>query len=203
MGKNSILERGAVHAGQVIMQAGEPYKHAHIIQSGEVTAKIREDGKDLICATYGPGTIIGERCLMSDDPMIMTLEAKTDTTLITVTRQDFEKKLAKTENTVRSVLKHMNGKLQKAEACAIAEARRKAIIDGEALEIVRHLTRNLSADKQAEYEAAMMPHFNELVLVLREVQERHRHQAQQKYLEQVQAKAKLDEAAAAEEQLIN
>src|SRR5690606_5508372 len=68
---------------------------------GKIAAFVMRDGERVEVARHGPGTIIGEVCLALDDPIQMSFEALVDTTVVTITRQDFEKKLTRVDQTIK------------------------------------------------------------------------------------------------------
>ena len=184
---NKVLERTVFHAGQILIHAGFPHPCAYIVQTGEILAYILHNGKKLEVDRYGPGMLIAESCLMSEDPLTVNYEAITDSTLVSITHQDFQKNLLKADMAVKNVIRHMASKLKRLTAEAITRAEKESHVDEEAFQIVQHLVRNLSLEKKRDYEDAMLPLFNELVLVLRDVQERHRHEEQRQALTRKQA----------------
>jgi CRP-like cAMP-binding protein len=184
---SKILERSVFHAGQVFILAGSKHSNAYIVQSGEVIGFVSHNSKKLEVSRFGPGSLIAETSLLVEEPMTVSYEAVVDTTVVMISAQDFQKSLLKADPLTKTVLKHIAGKFQKITADAIAEAQKNAVIDEEAYKIVQHLIRNLNTEKKSDYEEAMLPHFNELMRVLRSVQERHRHEQQRKTLEKKQS----------------
>lgn len=195
MAQQSILERTVVHAGQILIHAGMPQSNAYLIQSGEIIAYVNHNNKRLEIGRFGPGTMIGEASLMTEETSSASYEAAVDTTVIAISSHDFQKTLTKADPLVKNVFKHMVHKLKKMEASSIAAAEKNANVDEEAYQIVQYLIRNLDDTRRMDYEQAMLPHFNDLVLVLRSVQEKHRHEIQRKGLEKLQASLGDDEAA--------
>ncbi len=211
MAKGSeILERKVFHKGQVFIKAGRENNRAYVIQKGAVRAFItdidEEEGnpdsenddtgqkedeekevQKLEVAHYGPGTIIGEVCLMLDQPINMSFEALTDTTVVTITRQDFEKKLRKADKTIKNILDHAMNKLSAQDEEAILKARKKGEIDEDAYKIVRGMTANLPLDKQRLYEKGLLPHVNSLIKTIKELKEKERHEKQKKYAKEKSA----------------
>lgn len=193
MKKQTVLERSVVHAGEILIPAGEPHASAYIIQSGEIACMASVKGKKVEIGRFGPGHVVGECFLFSDEPRPFIYEAIVDTSVVVITRHDFTKSTKKIENTIQNVLKLMAAKIKKFEDMASMNAERTHDFDQEAMDIVQHLVRNLSDDKKVDYEDAMLPHFNRLVLVLRSVQERHRHEEQKRNVENLQARLRGDE----------
>lgn len=190
--KNSILERSVVHAGEVLIPAGASHTNAYLIQSGEMVCNTLLNGKKLEVTRYGAGSIIGECFLFSESPRALSYEAAVDTSVVVITRQDFEKKIKKLDSTTQNVMKLMAAKIRKFEDSAALNAEKTHDFDEEAMNIVQHLFRNLSDERKPDYEDAMLPHFNRLVRVLRSVQERHRHEDQRRNVEKLRAKLRGD-----------
>jgi CRP-like cAMP-binding protein len=100
-----VFDRSVIPANKVFIKANEENSRAYVIQTGQVRSYIIDENDEKIeIARYGEGTIIGEVCLVIDDPIPMYYEAVESSTVITITRQDFEKKFAKADNVIQSRL---------------------------------------------------------------------------------------------------
>ena len=87
-----VLERSCLPEGKIFIREGEENTRAYVIQTGEVSAFFTsEDGRKIEVDRYGPGTIIGEECLVVDTPAKLSYEVVETSTVITLTRQDFQK----------------------------------------------------------------------------------------------------------------
>ena len=158
-----VLERKVIHAGKAFIKAGEEHSRAYMIQNGEISAYIMEGDIKVEVMRYGPGRIIGETCLMVDEPMSMNYEAMVDTTVVTITRQDFQKKIQRLDKNVATILNHVMNKLNYQDASALEKAKEKAKIDPDAFRLVNALTNGLPAHKKYSYEIAIMPHVNAML----------------------------------------
>lgn len=170
-----VLERKVIHAGKVFIKAGEENNRAYVIQSGRVIAYVERDGERIEVAQHGPGTIIGEVCLALDDPIQMSFEAMVDTTVVTITRQDFERKLNRVDNTIKKIFSQVIKKLHAQDSTAISEAGEKAKLDDDAVKIVQALLANLPPDKKFQYEKAILPHLNGLIKEIKNLKTAKRH----------------------------
>lgn len=187
-----VLERKVIHAGKVFIKAGEENNRAYLIQQGKVSAFVMRDGQRIEVAEHGPGTIIGEVCLALDNPIKMSFEALVDTTVVAITRQDFEKKLTKVDKTVRNIFSEVLKKLYAQDDTAIAIAGEKARIDDDALKLVQGLLANLPPDKKFQYEKAILPHLNGLIKEIKNLKGVKRRQEQAAVVEQKVAKIRQD-----------
>ena len=99
-----VLERKACQAGDTIFREGDSADQAFIVQEGEVAIVKSAGGKANVLGIIGKGGIFGEMGLIDDRPRMATARAKTAVTLIVVSRQMFDEKLAKTDPFVRGLL---------------------------------------------------------------------------------------------------
>lgn len=158
-----VLERKVIHAGKPFIKAGEEHARAYMIQNGEVLAYVMDGDMKVEIARYGAGRIIGETCLMIDEPMVMNYEAVVDSTVVTITRQDFQKKIQRVDKNVATILSQVMNKLNYQDANALEKAREKAKIDPDAFKIVNALLNGQPQHKKYSYEKAILPHVNAMI----------------------------------------
>lgn len=158
-----VLERKVIHAGDVFIKEGQEHARAYLIQTGLIRAFIMENDKKVIVAEYEPGRIIGETCLMVDEPMNMNFEAVEDSVVVTITRQDFQNKIRRINKDIMKILEHVMNKLNYQEMTAIDDAKRKNKVDPDALKMVAALTTGLPEEKKFQYEQAILPHVNAMI----------------------------------------
>ncbi len=182
-----VLERKVINPGKAFIKAGEENSRAYIIQNGMVRSFIMLDDEKTEVARYGPGTIIGEACLVLDELIDMNYEALVDTTVVTLTRQDFEKKLTRCDSTVRTILGHLMEKLSALDSTAIGKAKEKADINEKAFQLTRAIVNGFAEEKQRRYEQAILPHMNGLI----------------KAIERIKAEERYERQAAATEEKVN
>ena len=167
-----VLERKVIHAGKVFIRAGEEHARAYMVQNGLIRSFIMDGEHKVEVMQYDSGRIIGEVCLMVDEPMAMSYEAVVDTTVITITRQDFQKKISRVDKDITNILNHVMNKLSYQDYAAIDKAKAKAKIDEDALKMVEGLTAGLSSDKKFQYEKAILPHVNSMIKAIKELKEK-------------------------------
>lgn len=179
-----VLERNVFHAGKMLITAGEPHTNAYIIQDGEVVSFMMDNAERIEVGRYGPGSIIGETNLLVDDKAELNFEAVVDTTVVTIVRQDFEKKLTKIDKTLMHIVQTLIKKLKKSEKEqkeAAIEAKR---IDAKAFEIVEHLLRDMGdKERKKRYRDIIQPHFNIMCRSLEELKKEERHAKQKDSLD--------------------
>lgn len=165
----AVLERQVIHAGKTFIRAGEEHARAYVVQNGLIRSYVMEGDQRIDVCEYEPGRIIGETCLMVDEPMNMTYEAVVDTTVITITRQDFQKKIARIDQDIATILDHVMNKLNYHDLNSIEKAKKRAEIDGDAFAMVDALTAGLEQEKKHLYENAILPHVNALIKAIKEI----------------------------------
>ncbi|HUC34039.1 MAG TPA: cyclic nucleotide-binding domain-containing protein [Ilumatobacteraceae bacterium] len=74
-----------LHAGNVVMQEGQPGRTALVILKGTLVA--RRNGRKV--RDLGPGEIVGELALIDDQPRSATVETVTDALVLEITGGQF------------------------------------------------------------------------------------------------------------------
>lgn len=166
---SSVLERTAIPAGKVFIKEGEENNRAYVIQNGEVSAFKQHADKKIEICRFGPGTIIGELNLMVDEPANLSYEAITAATVVTITRQDFQKRLLRVDKSVVTILEHTVEKIKYYENIELQKALNNTDIDETARFMLQNLLSGLSVDKRAKYEDALLPHINEVIRSVKEL----------------------------------
>ena len=167
-----VLERSCLPAGKVFIRAGEENARAYIIQNGEISAFTMEDDEKIEVERFGPGTMIGEQSLIIAEPAKLSYEALVATTVVVITRQDFEKRLIKAGKSVKAVVDHAVSKLAYYEDLEMKKALDRTEIDDSARTLVQGLLTGLSEDKKIKYEKAMLPHINGLIKEIKEIKKK-------------------------------
>jgi CRP-like cAMP-binding protein len=166
-----VLERSVLPAGKVFIKAGEENSRAYIVQAGKVLCFTMKGEEKVEVARFGPGAMIGETCLLLDDPIPLNYESLTSTTVVTITRQDFQKRMARIDKGVRNILDRAMQKLQDLEKEEMDKALRLYDVSPKTLEMVKAIVRAVPADLQGIYEAELLPHIDGLSRIMEEIKE--------------------------------
>lgn len=193
MAEGQILERVVVHAGKTFLRAGEARTDSFIIQEGEIVAFVVEKGERVEIERYGPGHIIAETNLLLDEQSRLNYEASINTTVVKITRQDFEKKIKKLDSTIFNVITHLVKKLRDQEKKWLDQAVQAKHNDFKAMEIVEHLLRDMSKERRNKYQEILLPHFNIMVKALEDLKREERTARQKKALDEKLAELKEEE----------
>lgn len=164
-----VLERSVIPAGKVFIKAGEENSRAYIIQTGMVFSFTELDGRKVEVERYGPGTIIGETCLMIDTPISLSYETIESSTVVTITRQDFQKRLTRIDKTVVKILNHAVEKIENYEKEHIDSAIRRSEIEEEANILVQNIlkSRQLTVADKEHYEKMILPAVNDMIKAIK------------------------------------
>ena len=166
-----VLERKVIHAGKIFIKAGEEHARAYLVQNGLIQSFVMDGNEKIIVAEYAAGRIIGESCLMVDEPMTMSYEAVEDTTVVTITRQEFQKKISKVDKEISTILDYVMNKLNYQDLTAIDKAKKRAEIDSDAFKMTAALIAGMEDHKKFQYERAILPHVNQIVKAIKELKE--------------------------------
>lgn len=109
---DSILQRQTFQAGDRIFKEGEEGNMAYIVQSGEIEIYREIDGVETILGKVGQGGIFGEMALVDAKPRMAGARASKGSTIIVVTREMFEQKLAKSDPFIRGLLNILVGNIR-------------------------------------------------------------------------------------------
>ncbi len=175
----NVLERSVLQAGKVFIHADEDNSRAYVVQTGEVRSFIMHEGKKIEVARYGPGTIIGELGLMLDDPSALNYEALESSTVVTITRQDFQKRLARADKSITTILEHAVKKIRAFDQEQTAFALETSQMDETATLLVQGLLNGLSDEKKALYEDAIAPHLHAMMKDLKRAKKKSKAPIQQ------------------------
>ena len=99
-----ILERIFVPEGTKIIKEGDDGNCAYILQSGSAVVYTENNGEQIILSNLVMGDIFGEMALIFDAPRTATVETKEGCNLIIINRETLNRKLVKTDATVRAIV---------------------------------------------------------------------------------------------------
>ncbi|SOD94063.1 cyclic nucleotide-binding domain-containing protein [Caenispirillum bisanense] len=102
--KQRVIERKVFYAGQYVFREGEEGNLAYLVQEGRVEIIKRTATGDKLLGDVSRGGIFGEMALIDNQPRMASALAAEQTTLIIVTREQFEKKLRDADPFIRGLL---------------------------------------------------------------------------------------------------
>ena len=165
----SILERSVIQKGKIFIKAGEEISRAYVIQNGEAVAFTIDDGRRVEVSHFGPGAILGEMGLVNDEPSALSYEALTICTVVTVTRQEFQKRLARADKNIATIMGHAVDKVRFYENIETIKALKAATIDEKAYQLMNKLLQSVPNDRKMAYEDALLSPLNSLIKAIKEL----------------------------------
>ncbi len=164
-----VLERSCLQAGKIFIKEGEENARAYMVQVGEVLAFTMDGDRKIEIERLGPGSIVGERHLAMDEPATISYEAIVPTTVIVITRQEFQKILSKVDKSIKTVLDHALEKIKYYERLSMSKAVKNSQIDDTAHLLVQNLLADVPDSRKRQYEDAILPHVNGMIMAIKNI----------------------------------
>ncbi len=168
---SDVLERCCLPAGKVFIKEGEENSRAYMIQVGEVSAFIMDGDRKVEIERLEPGAIIGERFLVADEVATISYEAIVPTTVVIITRQEFQKLLTKVDKNIKTVFDYAIEKIRYYERLLTKKAVKKTQIDEKAYSLVQNFLIGIPDNKKKQYEDAILPHVNNIIKAIKDIKE--------------------------------
>jgi CRP-like cAMP-binding protein len=88
-----FFEQKTVAAGEKLWAENDPSDYSAIIVSGRVELKKNTafKGNRIVVGTYTRGAIVGELCILDNNPRAVTAEASEDVSLLQISKTNFDK----------------------------------------------------------------------------------------------------------------
>lgn len=112
--KETIYDRRTFVKGETIIKEGDDQAQAYLIQSGRVGVYTEKLGSKIELAILGVGEIVGEMALITDEVRSASVEALEDSTLIMISRNEFEDRIASSDRAIRAVVKMLSARVSDA-----------------------------------------------------------------------------------------
>jgi CRP-like cAMP-binding protein len=139
----SRLERSEVPAGTTIISQDEFGEECYLLQSGRVEVLARGvSGGENHLATVGPGSLLGEAALLTDEPRNATVKALEPCTLLALRRADLLESIGEDRQTGQRVLElvHLHDRPRRVSGM---EAHHRTTILGESITTLRDPRRDV------------------------------------------------------------
>lgn len=167
MDNNEVLDRKTIEAGRIFIHEGDDGYCAYLVQSGRVRVFTMKDEKKIELAQLGPGSIIGEVALILDEPRGASVETIESSVVVTISRDDFEQKLRKSDKTIRGVLKLLSQRLKSQNFEAVRKKELQDSFDDQALALMESFSKKMSEEKRLLFMEEVTPHMNNLIKALK------------------------------------
>jgi len=100
----SDFDRAYYTAGDTLCRIGDPAEEVFVLVDGEVKVT-GGAGEEL--ARIGPGELVGEVALLTEEARTASLTAVTDSWLMVLTREEFDKQLRERPEVAQALLRHL------------------------------------------------------------------------------------------------
>jgi len=117
-----LAERTHLVTGDVLFEEGDDHGQAYLVLSGQLSLSKQKNGEKVIIQHYTKGDFLGSFSLLGAMPALFTLQASTETTVLTINRQQFSKILEQFPETTKLSLKALLNELNQWERKNIYEA---------------------------------------------------------------------------------
>lgn len=105
-----------LNTGETLFKEGDKGDKAYVIENGSLEVIKKSDKKEVLLAVIKKGDIVGEIALLDDSPRMATVKAKTDSSLIEISKIDFDMLLEKNPAAQRTILKTVVKRWQETDA---------------------------------------------------------------------------------------
>jgi CRP-like cAMP-binding protein len=109
---SDIAQESFFTDGDVIAGQGEPGDEMTIIVSGQIRVMSKQGSESRTLAVRGPGDVVGEMSIISQEPRMATLVAAGDVRLLTIEQKQFEGILRERPETRLAVLRMLCERLK-------------------------------------------------------------------------------------------
>lgn len=157
-----VLERRFFPAGHSIIKQGDAGTVAYLVQSGKVEVFNETEDRRMTLATLGPGEFFGEMALIAEEPRAASVDAKTDTQLIIVTRGALHDKLERSDKTIQALVKMMIKRLTSTNDALLNEnPTTQDLLRGARLIFERMMSTSLAPKHKSLFRKTVVPSFED------------------------------------------
>ena len=112
--------------GELIVEENTEAERFFIIHTGKIEILKRfEDGEELVLGVHSDGDFFGEMALLDEGPRSATARAVDETTVVEISRQDFEALLYKAPVLAFGIMKELSSRLRGTAALLVSHLQRK------------------------------------------------------------------------------
>jgi len=151
-------------AGALVFSEGDPGDCAYIVEAGEVDITVADGDQHLKLATRVPGELFGEMAIIDDKPRSASARAVADCTLLMITRDQLNQRIARTDPILRMcinvVLDHLRSTLRRLTSDAEMESGTQQVSESarkEALSAIRLEQELQTAIEEEQFELWYQP----------------------------------------------
>ena len=87
--------------------------------------------------------------------------------LVIISREDFNKMMGKSDQTIQSVLKLLTSRVQNANVEAVTKSQKDSVIDPDSALITKSFTRGMNPERSEKFIEDVGPHMSNLIKALK------------------------------------
>ncbi|MBC8191329.1 MAG: cyclic nucleotide-binding domain-containing protein [FCB group bacterium] len=106
------VESISLDSGEILFKEGSPGEKAYVIHQGEIEISKASNGRDVLLAVRGPGTLLGEMALLESTPRTATIKARSDCQLFVISRESLDRVLHSSPTAMASIFKTILNRLR-------------------------------------------------------------------------------------------
>ena len=171
---STILERRFVPQDTLIMKEGDPGNSAYLIQSGAVEVYTKNDDKKIILAKLDVGQIFGEMALIFEERRTASVRAMEDCNLIVITRQSFQRKLDKTDPTIKAIVQMLTQRIISANNTVMNKKNSVEDLCETTQIIYENVLSSLPKSQQRSFQSSVLPKMDGFLDAIRSFEERYK-----------------------------
>jgi signal transduction histidine kinase len=99
-----MVEEVRLSAGEELFSEGSSGDRAYIIQDGEIEVLKISSGREILLSVHGSGSVIGEMALLEKAPRMASVRARTNSTLLAISKEQFDQLLNTSPTAARTML---------------------------------------------------------------------------------------------------
>ncbi len=99
-----MVDEVTLNVGQILFLEGSPGDRAYVIKEGQLDILQQYAGREVLVAVRQSGDVIGEMALVEDMPRSATVRAKTNTLLLAIHKDQFNKLLDMSSSAARALV---------------------------------------------------------------------------------------------------
>ena len=120
----------AYRDGDVVVRQGELGDCMYVVQQGKLEVVVGEGSEKVLVAVLGPGEVFGEMALFTRELRSATVRSKGASTVLTVDKRGFLKRVQEDPTLAFRILKKMSERIQRLNGQVLSLTRNPVDVDG-------------------------------------------------------------------------
>ncbi len=163
-----IYKRATYFPGHILMTQGENGTTAYIIERGRVEVNIRDVvGNKVVLADLGPGDIVGEMALITQEPRSANAIVLEESVLLQVTSSDFAEGLRRTDGTFQTLVTVLTDRLRTTNNTFLQAEYSLEALETKVRATIEHVAKNIGGTQRESFRREVMPVLTNLLNILK------------------------------------